>query len=175
MFTCNRYLIPGKNGNLEQGTRHYNWVWYRQYPEGSTELREIMTDKDGKEHRSTLPTGKMRDEVMDQQKTLARELLSPATAELVLKTKNAFIQAIADVISPRASFLDGRVLLVGDALATFRPMTGLGTNQAARQALSLFEVLAGRLSLEEWERDALEYAQATRALGIARERLFHLG
>ena len=54
-------------------------------------------------------------------------------------------------------------------------MTGLGTNQAARQALSLLEVLAGRLSLEEWERDALEYAQATRALGIARERLFHLG
>ena len=42
-----------------------------------------MTDKDGKEHRSTLPMGKMRDEVMDQQKALARELLSPATAELV--------------------------------------------------------------------------------------------
>lgn len=63
---------------------------------------------------------------------------------------------------------------MGDALATFRPMTGLGTNKAARQALSLFEVLAGRSTLERWERDALEYAQATRALGIARERLFHL-
>lgn len=133
-----------------------------------------MTDKDGKEHRSTVPIGKVRDGIMNQQRSLARELLSPATAELVIKTKNAFIQTVSDVISPRALFLDGRVLLVGDALATFRPMTGLGTNQAARQALSLFEVLAGRLSLERWERDALEYAQATRALGVARERLFDL-
>ena len=54
-------------------------------------------------------------------------------------------------------------------------MSGLGTNQAARQALSLMEVLSNRVTIEEWERDALGYAQATRALGIERERLFHLG
>ena len=119
--------------------------------------------------------GKIRDAAIDRQKALAGKLLAPCTAELVIKTKNTFIQAITDVISPTASFLGGRVLLVGDSLATFRPMSGLGTNQAARQALSLLEVLSGRLSIDEWERDALEYAQATRALGIERERLFHLG
>jgi 2,6-dihydroxypyridine 3-monooxygenase len=63
-----------------------------------------MTDKDGKEHRSTVPIGKVRDGIMNQQRALARELLSPATAELVIKTKNAFIQTVSDVISPRAFF-----------------------------------------------------------------------
>jgi 2-polyprenyl-6-methoxyphenol hydroxylase-like FAD-dependent oxidoreductase len=169
-----RYLIPGKNGNLQPGSRYYNWAWYRQYPEGSSELQHILTDKGGKVHRNTLPIGKIRAAAVDQQKALACELLAPCTAELVVKTEQPFIQAITDVISPRASFLDGKVLLVGDALATFRPMTGLGTNQAARQALSLLEVFRGRLTLEEWEEDSLEYAQATRTIGIERERLFRL-
>ena len=174
-MTLNRYLIPGEYGNLQPGSRYYNWVWYLQYTEGSSELQDILTDGEGHRHQSTIRSGKLQNKAIDEQKALARKLLPPCIADLVSKTKNTFIQAITDVISPQALFLDGRVLLVGDALATFRPMTGLGTNQAARQALSLLEVLAGRLSIKQWEAHALEYAQATRALGIERERLFHLG
>ncbi|KAH8809425.1 hypothetical protein F5884DRAFT_404050 [Xylogone sp. PMI_703] len=168
------YLIPGESGDLQPGSRQYNWAWFRQYSEDSSELQDVLTDKDGKKHRYTLPIGKIQEKAMEQQKVRASELLPSCATELISKTENVFIQAITDVVSPKATFFDGKVLLVGDALATFPPITGLGTNQAARQALSLLDVLAGQSSLEEWERNALEYAQATRALGMERERLFRL-
>jgi 2-polyprenyl-6-methoxyphenol hydroxylase-like FAD-dependent oxidoreductase len=50
---------------------------------------------------------------------------------------------------------DGRVLFVGDAFATLRSLAGLGLNQAAKGAMSLVDVLEGRLSSDEWEQNAL--------------------
>lgn len=79
------------------------------------------------------------------------------------------------MVSPRAAFLEGKVFLVGDELATFRPTTGQSTNQAARKAVDLCEVLEGRMGVEEWERKSLEYARATQALGVERVKGFGLG
>lgn len=59
------------------------------------------------------------------------------------------------MVSPRAAFLEGKVFLVGDELATFRPTTGQSTNQAARKAVDMCEVLEGRMGVEEWERKSL--------------------
>jgi flavin-dependent dehydrogenase len=153
----------------------YNWVWYCKYLEASDELRDIMTDVDGKEHHFSVPIGMIRPERVDRQKTLARELLAPCVAELIRKTKEPFIQAITDVISPKAVLSNGRVLLVGDAFATLRPLAGLGLNQAAKGAMSLVEVLEGRLILDEWEQNALAFAKQARDKGIRREVIFELG
>ena len=144
------------------------------YPEGSPSHTEVMTANDGHQHRITVPIGNLRDEIWARQKTLATELLDPHSAELVAKTTRPFIQAITDAVSPRATFLRGKILLVGDALATFRPMTGQSTNQAARNAMDMREWLQGRITLEEWEEKSLEYARKTQQLGVERTKGFGL-
>jgi len=133
-----------------------------------------MTDNKNKYHRYTLPIGKMAPDVWEHQKALARKNLSPLFAELITKVKRPFIQVITDLISPNAVFFQGKVLLVGDALATLRPSSALGTNQAARSAMNLVAVLEGAMSFEEWEKRSLEFAQMARNVGIQREALFNL-
>ncbi len=44
-------------------------------------------------------------------------------------------------------------------------MNGLGTNQPAKSAIALVEVLQGRLGLDGWDRDALAFAETVKSLG----------
>ena len=129
------YVIPGKNGTLERGTRLINWVWYCNYED----LPQVLTDCDGQTHRWTLPHGKVNLKVWESQKKYARGNLPPQFAELVDKTHSPFVQAVTDVIAPQACHYDGRVILVGDALAGFRPHTVASTSQAAFHASQLWE------------------------------------
>ena len=146
-----------------------NYVWYCNYAEDSSDFEDLMTDVNGHRHRNTLPIGGVRDEIWFKQKALAREILAPPFAELVNKTSQPFVATISETISPRASFLDGKVLLVGDALASFRPHAALSTNQAALNALLLGKVMKGDMALGEWERAVLKYANVSagrsRAIG----------
>lgn len=134
-----------------------------------------MTDCEMIRHQFSLPTGKVRDQVWRRQKRLAQDLLDPHSAELVEKTEQPFLQSVTEVMSPRASFYDGKLLLVGDALATLRPLSGQGTNQSARSALLLKDVLDGRLTVRQWEKSCLEYAQGANQFGIGREKALQLG
>lgn len=110
------YLIPGHEGTLNKGERLFNWVWYCNYEDGSSELEDLMTDIHGKRHPITLPVGTMQPKVWEKQKEHAANVLPPQFAESVQETEQPFIQAITDVISPQNCFMDGKVLLVGDAL-----------------------------------------------------------
>lgn len=143
------YVIPGENGSLEVGERLINWVWYCNYPPDSTEYKELMTDSDGKTHHVTLPIGRMRKDILDQQRQYAKKVLPPQFAEIVCGTKQPFIQAITDVISPRNSFFDGKLLLIGDAVAGFRPHTAASTSQAAFDAQKLHELMNGDIGPDE--------------------------
>ncbi|OAG05299.1 FAD/NAD(P)-binding domain-containing protein [Paraphaeosphaeria sporulosa] len=168
------YTIPGPNGTVEPGKRLLNWVWYVNYAADSPEHVDLMTDKEGKRHHITLPPGGIRDGVWTKQKERAREILPPQFAELVEKTEVPFVQAITDVISPRAVLeRDGRVVLSGDALAGFRPHTAASTNQAALDAMLLAEAV-GRIVdgedreqvLGEWERRVVQYAREGQRSGV---------
>ena len=160
------YMIPGPNGALEPGKRLINWVWYTNYPEDSAEFADLMTDSEGNRHHNTLPIGLMRDEIWQQQQAYATKILPPQFAEIVRKTKHPFIQAITDVIAPRNAFFDGKVLLVGDAVAGFRPHTAASTSQAAFDALKLEELMSGKMPPEEWERQTMDYARQVQAHGV---------
>lgn len=168
------YAIPGHNGNLEPGRRLLNWVWYTNYKEESPEHIELMTDKDGKRHHITLPPGAIQQSVWERQKRKARDVLPPQFAELVNKTDVPFIQAITDVVSPAAMLPnDNRVLLIGDALAGFRPHTAASTNQAALDAMELAKALDCILEgaekkgvLRDWEKTVLDYAQSMQRHGV---------
>ena len=159
------YMIPGAAGRLEPGSRLLNYLWYTNHT--AAEISELMTDADGRPHRITLPTGKMRPEVWNAQRQLATEILPAPFAEVVSKTTQPFVQNIADVAAVRASFADGKVLLAGDALAQFRPHAAASTNQAAQSALLLDQTLRGETSVAEWERRCVAYARVMELLSAA--------
>jgi 2-polyprenyl-6-methoxyphenol hydroxylase-like FAD-dependent oxidoreductase len=168
------YTIPGLNGTLEPGKRLLNWVWYVNYKEESPEHIELMTDKDGKRHHITLPPGGIQESVWKRQKQVAKDVLPPQFAELVEKTEVPFIQAITDVLSPAAVLPgDSRVLLIGDALAGFRPHTAASTNQAAMDAMMLADAINKTLEdgdrdevLKSWEESVLGYANTMQKHGV---------
>jgi hypothetical protein len=168
---CRAYAIPGHNGALEKGKRLLNWVWYCNYKEGSDEYQELMTDVDGQQHRFTVPTGgKMKQEVLEKAKDRATEQLPPQFAELVVKTTNPFVQAITDLPPPEdvpiARLLNGKAILVGDALSGFRPHTAASTSQAAFHALLLEQAFRGQMSWDEYEKEVLEFANNWQRRGV---------
>ena len=131
------YTIPGKNGTFKQGNRLINWVWYCN----CKDLSDVLTDCDGKTHRWTLPPGKVNRKVWENQKKCANHNLPPQFAELVNKTQLPFVQTITDVLAPHACHYNGRVVLLGDALAGFRPHTVASTSQAAFHASQLWQYM----------------------------------
>jgi 2-polyprenyl-6-methoxyphenol hydroxylase-like FAD-dependent oxidoreductase len=60
---------------------------------------------------------------------------------------------------------NGKVILIGDALAGFRPHTVSSTSQAAFDVLMLVEVLEGRMDMAEFERRTVEYARKVSEMG----------
>jgi 2-polyprenyl-6-methoxyphenol hydroxylase-like FAD-dependent oxidoreductase len=166
------YTIPGIDGAVEPGKRLVNWVWYWNFADGTPEYEEVLTDSAGGHHRYTLPTGgKMRKEVWERQKQRAAEILPPQFAELVRKTQKPFVQAITDVEPPAQGtkigrLLEGKAVLLGDALAGFRPHTAASTSQAAFDALHLQQAFGGKISWNEYEDLVLEYATSWQKKGV---------
>ncbi|KAL2279625.1 hypothetical protein FJTKL_13312 [Diaporthe vaccinii] len=160
------YLIPGKNGTTEPGQRLVNFVYYTNFPEGSDELDEVMTDKNGQRRHITMPPGMMPSAAWEKQKQIARDRLPPQFAEIVCKTKRPFVQAITDVITPTNEYMDGKVILVGDALAGFRPHTVASTSQACFDAMVLADYFGGRISHDDWKKQTLGFARLIQKRGV---------
>lgn len=135
-----------------------------------------LDDSQGKQHHETLPAGKIQPEIWARQQARAvNEKLQFPFLELVHKIKQPFITAVSDTSASQASFLGGKLLLVGDALTLFRPHVGLATNQGAFHALLLKKVLVGEISIAEWEIQVLEYANLTLLRSIAFGAFFQYG
>lgn len=134
------YTMPGANGSVKPGDRLINWVYYVNLP--ASELADYMTDTEGVQHHYTIPPGMINPKYWEKQKLVAREELCPQFADLVRDTKKPFVQAITDVISPENEFLDGKVVLIGDALAGFRAHTAASTSQGTFKVASTCGVMA---------------------------------
>lgn len=160
------YVIPGPRGSLKKGERLVNWVWYHNYPEESAEYADLMTDTEGKRHRYTLPAGKMKPEIWTAQKELGHQVLPSQFAELVQLTREPFIQAVTDVTGETNVFMNGKVVLVGDSVAGFRPHTAASTSQAALDALLLEKVMKDEMGLDEWETETMAYAKRVQRHGV---------
>ncbi|KAH8896546.1 FAD/NAD(P)-binding domain-containing protein [Thozetella sp. PMI_491] len=160
------YLIPGLHGTVEPGQRLINFVYYTNFPEGSAELDEILTDRNGQRHRITMPPGLTDPAAWEKQRAIAREKLPPQFAEVVCKAKRPFVQAVTDVISPEHEFLGGKVVLIGDALAGFRPHTVASTSQATFDAMIYADYISGKIGREEWKRETMGYARFIQKRGV---------
>jgi len=93
-------------------------------------------------------------------------ILPPQFAELVNLTKEPFIQTITDVLSSKALFMNNKLLLIGDAVAGFRPHPTAATSQAALHAILLDQAMRGEISWMEMERKMLNHAKTMSEIGI---------
>ena len=166
--------MPGINGKLAKGQRLLIWVWYSNCPKDTPAFNEDMTDFNGYTHRNTLPAGNTKPETWQKQKNHASRVLNPPFLELVNKTVEPFISTVNDCASTKASFIDGKLLLVGEALTLLRPHTGMSFNQAAVNCLRLQRALKGEMSMVQWGREVLQYAEKTRLLSVCVETYFQL-
>jgi 2-polyprenyl-6-methoxyphenol hydroxylase-like FAD-dependent oxidoreductase len=127
-------------------------------PQNYPDKNNVMTDAQGTVHPWTNQHPPQK--LIQDQKAYAKKNLPPQFAELVELTEKPFIQAITDVISPQAVFHDGHVVLVGDAVAGFRPHTAASTSQAAFHALKLNEYLRqGQVDWTSYEDEIMHYAR----------------
>ncbi|KAI2638718.1 FAD/NAD(P)-binding domain-containing protein [Hypomontagnella submonticulosa] len=155
---CVTYTIPGKNGSLKPGERYINFLWYTNHT--PDELDEIMIDGvDGHRHHNIVPSGRVREDIWKERIEEAKRIpLGAPFLDVITKIKQPFIQVITDFYSPRASFEDGKVLLIGDALSLFRPHTAFSGTQAAFHSLMVEDLIAGKMSLEKWEDKVLRFS-----------------
>lgn len=117
----------------------------------------------------------MRNEVWSKQQAFAQEVLPPAFREVINKIQKPFVTVISDTTASKASFYDGKVLLVGDALTLFRPHNALSSDQAAFDCLQLRKALQGNFTLLEWEARVLQYAHLNRLRAISWGAYFQIG
>lgn len=160
------YTIAGENGNTNPGHRLLNFVWYVNFPEGSPELEKLMTDKDGRRRRITIPPGMIDGDVWKMLLKLGRDRLPPQMAEMVDKTKAPFVQCITDVKSPMNLYMGDKVVLIGDALFGFRPHTVASTSQAAFNVMALVDWLDGKTSRAQFVKDTLQFGRAIQDMGV---------
>ncbi|KAJ8606322.1 hypothetical protein MRB53_041073 [Persea americana] len=99
-------------------------------------------------------------------KSKADETLPPQMAEMAHKTKTPFVQCITDVISPKNLYMGDKIVLIGDALAGFRPHTVASTSQAAFDVMSLVKWLDGEIDRGEFVKRVMEYARDVQAKGV---------
>lgn len=162
------YLIPGPGGELGEGSRRFNWVWYWNVSAGE-QLRGTMTDREGIVRDFIVPEGFVRQEVAERQIMIARESLPPPFRRLVEATAEPFIQPIYDLTVPRMVF--GRACLVGDAAFVPRPHAAASTSQAAINARELAELLDRHGAdvtgaLAAWEPAQLRLGERIHRLGV---------
>jgi len=166
------YLVPGDNNSSEEGSRYYNWVWYRAVEE-INELPDLMTDKAGKQREYAIPPGMLAPKWRTKVYQDANALLPCAFKAAVLATEEPFAQAIVDLTSEKMVYTN--VLLLGDAAFIPRPHTAASSAKAAANALALGGSLAQvttydelKSALDKWEKPQLNlgnylYQQGSRA------------
>lgn len=78
------------------------------------------------------------------------------------------MQAVTDSLATQNLFMNGKVLLVGDAVAGIRPHAAVGAIQGALHALLLKEVFKEKptMTLEEWEMKSLGWSTGMQKVGV---------
>ena len=97
---------------------------------------------------------------------MRHQRLQPQMAEMVEKSKEPFVQCITDVIAPKNLYMGDKVVLIGDALAGFRPHTVASTSQAAFDAMVLVEWLDGKLERSGFVKQTMQFARAIQDMGV---------
>lgn len=110
----------------------------------------------------------MRSEIISAQRSRASDILPPQLSDVFNNIENPFVQAVTDSLTTQNVFMDGKVFLVGEAVACIRPHATAGTIQGALHALLLREVFreTPTMTLEEWAKKSLGWSTGTQKLSV---------
>jgi len=154
------YPIAGPGNDLREGHRRYNFVWYIGVEQ--SELKDMLTDDNGKYYSVSIPPPLVREDVMKRFTETARQILPANFSEILEKSEMPFFTPIYDHHSPVMG--TGNVGLVGDAACVARPHVGMGVTKAACDALCLARSLDSYSTIPE----ALEAYSEERVAASAR-------
>ena len=62
--------------------------------------------------------------------------------------------------------MNGKVLLIGDALAGFRPHTVASTSQAAYDAMVLADLVSGKITHDAYVQETMQFARLIQDRGV---------
>jgi 2-polyprenyl-6-methoxyphenol hydroxylase-like FAD-dependent oxidoreductase len=154
------YLVPGPAGELTEGNRLYNWVWYLNKTQN--ELDKLLTDKNGLKRNYSVPAGFLSEESHRDLNKKADDQLPPILRNRVHQTANPFVQVILDLSVPK--MYSNRVAILGDAAFLVRPHTASGTAKAYRDAITLVSCLMEyqdlEIALQKWNDHQIRHATA---------------
>ncbi|KAL6152611.1 hypothetical protein ACJQWK_04564 [Exserohilum turcicum] len=164
------YLSPDDHGSMRPGERVVEWCWYDACDAATPTFAEYMTDVNGVCHNSTVPSDLLRQEVWDAQIKRRQSALSPLWQRIFQQSRPPLLTAVRAFDNTRASFFNGKLLLVGEAFTQIRPHLGASCDIAAVSALHLPRVLSGEMPMRELEtkvaKHAMEKAIGSKATGI---------
>lgn len=159
------YLVPGSKGERQNGSRRYNWVWYRKVLQ--SELARTFTDIDNRRHAFSLPRGGLSGDRLEALRDDARQILPLPFALAVATEPSPSIQGIFDYVAPR--MIGRSIALIGDAAFVARPHTAMGVSKAAGDVMALSNCLAreGDLTtaLQRYEADRIVVGRDSVAYG----------
>ncbi|NEJ82423.1 2-polyprenyl-6-methoxyphenol hydroxylase, partial [Rhizobium leguminosarum] len=159
------YLVPGPKGEMNSGSRRYNWVWYRKVP--LNELAATFTDLDQRTHAFSLPRGGLPNGRLEALRDDAGKLLPPQFALAVEAEPSPSIQGIFDYEAPR--MIGRSIVLIGDAAFVARPHTAMGVSKAAGDVMALSNCLASGIdlpaALQRFEADRISVGREIVAYG----------
>lgn len=162
-------MIPTDHGNFDPDELLLNWLVYQDLAEGSPEEAAIFTDRHGRRCHTTVAPGALDPDVWARHRAALLPRMIPPFAEVVARSPVPFATKVREhAAAPREhdhGYQD-RVVLVGDALAAYRPNLGRATDQAAAHCLSLAALCRGERTLAAWEADACR--EAGRVLLLSR-------
>lgn len=161
------YLIPGNHDEIMPGQRRLNWVWYWNVSPDD-EVKALLTDINNRYRPGFVPEGFVKPHFITKQKDIAEKVMPPIFKELILSTKQPFIQPINDLSVTR--MYKDNVCLIGDAAFTPRPHTAASTAKAVSNAVNLTAALnhSGSIpqALSMWEKSELQTGNYLKMLGI---------
>jgi len=138
------YLVPGRGGETQRGTRRLNWLWYDAgVPD---DVLELVRSADGHAHVDAVPPGDMTKKQRNYLREISGEQLPPWHRDVVRATPAPYIQSLYDL--PLDHYVAGRVCLAGDAAAIARPHTGSATLKALEDAIALAQAVDEEASIE---------------------------
>lgn len=130
--------MPPPEDSTGRARRRAQCVWFRE-ARFEDELPALCTDASGKRHGLSIPPPLIRRDVLDEQRRVAAEILSPQLRAFVDGAKEPILQPVYDLVSAR--MVAGRVALVGDASSVVRPHVAAGVTKAALDAQALADLL----------------------------------
>jgi 2-polyprenyl-6-methoxyphenol hydroxylase-like FAD-dependent oxidoreductase len=159
------YLVPGPRGEMNKGSRRFNWVWYRKLAD--RDLPATFTDVDQQTHAFSLARGGLSEDRLQALRDDARQALPPQFALAVAAERSPSIQGIFDYEAPR--MIGRSIVLIGDAAFVARPHTAMGVSKAAGDVMALSDRLAREsdlsTALQRYEAERIEVGRDIAAYG----------